>query len=66
MINYIDLIPLILIYFFDMSKLGSATLAIAQVALEKVRNKDIILSSGIMIGSFMWGIFIFTGLIQVI
>ncbi|MGB1428668.1 MAG: LysE family translocator [Cycloclasticus sp.] len=65
MINYIDLLPAIALYFFGASSPGPATLAIAQVALEKGRSKAIIFSSGIMIGSLLWGIFVFTGLIKI-
>ena len=54
-----------LIYFFGVLSPGPANLAIAQIALENGRSKSIVFSVGVVIGSTIWGIITFTGLVQV-
>lgn len=54
-----------LIYFLGVLSPGPANLAIVQVALEKGKKAAIRLSLGVVTGSIFWGIFTFTGLVQI-
>lgn len=62
--NLLELAPF-LIYFLGVLSPGPANLAIVQVALEKGKEEAIRLSLGVVTGSIFWGIFTFTGLIQI-
>lgn len=63
--NSLAILAPFLIYFFGVLSPGPANLAIAQIALENGRKKSVVFSVGVVIGSTIWGIITFTGLVQI-